>query len=47
MLTTRMGAVIAAGAALYTRPLSLVDLVGEMAARIVGWLGVDPGGMTR
>jgi len=50
MLTlARMGAVIAPPVPpFYTRPTSLADLVGEMAARIVGWLGVDPGaGMTR
>ena len=27
----------------YARPATLDDMVREMAARVLGWLGVDPG----
>lgn len=41
---TRMGAVVAPPAPpFYVKPQSLDDLVREMAARVVAWLGVDPG----
>ncbi len=40
----RMGAVIAPPVPpFYTRPATIDDLVREIAARLVGWAGVDPG----
>ncbi len=45
----RMGAVIAPPVPpFYARPATMEDLVREIAARLVGWAGIDPGGaMTR
>jgi len=45
----RMGAVIAPPVPpFYARPATMEDLVREIAARLVGWAGFDPGGaMTR
>lgn len=45
MLTlARMGAVIAPPVPhFYTRPKSVEDIVREIAARALGWLGIDPG----
>ncbi|KAB2950499.1 MAG: UbiX family flavin prenyltransferase [Rhizobiaceae bacterium] len=41
----RMGAVIAPPVPpFYARPATVDDLVREIAARLVGWAGVDPGG---
>jgi len=50
MLTlTRMGAIVAPPVPhFYTRPQSVEDIVREIAARVVAWLGLDPGSaMTR
>lgn len=50
MLTlSRMGAIIAPPVPpFYAKPQSVEDVVREIAARTLGWLGVDPGdGMTR
>lgn len=46
---TRMGAIVAPPVPpFYTRPQSLDDLIREMAARVVSWMGIDPGAaMTR
>jgi 4-hydroxy-3-polyprenylbenzoate decarboxylase len=41
---TRMGAIVAPPVPpFYAAPETLDDLVRELAARLVGWLGVDPG----
>lgn len=50
MLTlTRMGAIVAPPVPhFYTKPQSVDDIVREIAARVVMWLGLDPGeAMTR
>ncbi len=50
MLTlTRMGAIIAPPVPhFYTRPQSVEDIVREIAARVLTWLGLEPGpAMTR
>jgi flavin prenyltransferase len=46
---TRMGAIVAPPVPpFYVKPTSLDDVVREIAARTLLWLGVDPGGkMTR
>ena len=44
LMLTRMGAVVAPPVPpFYARPATLDDMVREMAARVLGWLGVDPG----
>lgn len=41
---TRMGGILAPPVpAYYTKPATLEDVTRQMAARIVGWLGLDPG----
>lgn len=41
---TRMGGIVAPPVPpFYAKPASLDDVVREIAARIVGWLGLDPG----
>jgi 4-hydroxy-3-polyprenylbenzoate decarboxylase len=46
---SRMGATIAPPVPpFYTRPASIEDLLREIAARLINWAGIDPGGqMTR
>jgi len=40
----RMGAVVAPPVPpFYARPLSMDDIISEIAARLVNWAGVDPG----
>ena len=45
MLTlTRMGAMVAPTVPpFYSKPETIDDMVREMAARVLSWLGVDPG----
>jgi flavin prenyltransferase len=49
LAATRMGAIVAPPVPpFYTRPKSVDDVLREIAARILLWLGLDPGGaMTR
>lgn len=45
----RMGAIVAPPVPpFYTKPASIEEMIREIAARLVGWAGIDPGGrMTR
>jgi 4-hydroxy-3-polyprenylbenzoate decarboxylase len=45
MLTlTRMGAIVAPPVPqFYTKPQSVEDIVREIAARVLTWLGLEPG----
>ncbi len=45
LMLTRMGAIVAPPVPpFYALPQSIDDMVREMAARVLTWLGVDPGG---
>ena len=44
LAVTRMGAIVAPPVPpFYARPLSMEDAVREISARVVSWLGLDPG----